>query len=48
VSVALQFAEEGILLGEQQLDVLHAHGDHPGADIRVQRVDALVGERGGV
>lgn len=35
VSVALQLAEEGILLGEQHLDVLHAHGDHPGADVWV-------------
>ena len=41
--MALQFAEEGILLGEQNLNVLHAHCDHPGADVWVQRVDALVG-----
>ena len=38
---ALQLAEEGVLLGEQDLDVLHADRDHPGADVWVQRVDAL-------
>ena len=38
---ALQLAEEGVLLGEQDLDVLHADRDHPGADVGVQRVDAL-------
>lgn len=45
MSVALQFAEEGVLLGQEHFDVLHAHSDYPRADVGLQSVDALV-ERG--
>lgn len=45
MSVALQFAEEGVLLGQQHFDVLHAHSDYPGANVGLQSVDALVGSR---
>lgn len=41
----LQFAEEGVLLGQQHFDVLHTHRDHPGANIWLKSVDTLVGER---
>lgn len=47
VSVALQLAEEGVLLGQQHFDVLHAHSDYPRADVGLQSVDALVGRAGG-
>lgn len=47
VGLILQFAKEGVLLGQQNFDVLHAHADDPGADVRLEGVDALVGERGG-
>lgn len=33
VGVILQFAEEGVLLGQQNFNVLHTHSDYPGADI---------------
>lgn len=46
VGVILQFAKEGVLLGQQNFNVLHAHSNYPGADIRLKRVDALVEERG--
>lgn len=46
VGVILQFAKEGVLLGQQNFNVLHAHSDYPGADIWLKSVDALVGERG--
>lgn len=41
VSVVLQFAEEGILLGQQYFDVLHTDSDYPGADVRLESVDTL-------
>lgn len=46
VGVILQFAKEGVLLGQQNFDVLHTHTDYPGANVRLKSVDALVGERG--
>lgn len=46
VGVILQFAKEGVLLGQQNFNVLHTHSDYPGADIWLKSVDALVGERG--
>lgn len=45
VSVVLQFAEEGVLLGQQHFDVLHTHSDYPGANVRLESVDTLVGQR---
>lgn len=48
VSVLLQFAEEGVLLGQQHFDVLHTHSDYPGANVRLKSVDTLVGQRGDV
>lgn len=47
VGVFLEFAEEGVLLGQQNFNVLHTHSDYPGADIWLKSVDALVGERRG-
>lgn len=46
VGVFLQFAEVGVLLGQQHFDVLHAHSDYPGADVRLKSVDTLVRQRG--
>ena len=48
VSVLLQLAEEGVLLGQQHFDVLHTHCDYPGADVRLKSVDTLSGQRGDV
>ena len=48
VGVVLQLAEEGVLLGQQHFDVLHTHSDYPGANIRLESVDTLVGQRGDV
>lgn len=45
VSVVLQFAEEGVLLGQQHFDVLHTHSDYPGANVRLKSVDTLQGQR---
>lgn len=45
VGVLLQFAQKGVLLGQQNFNVLHAHLDYPGADVWLKRVDALVGKR---
>lgn len=45
VSVVLQFAEEGVLLGQQHFDILHTHSDYPGANVRLKSVDTLVGQR---
>lgn len=42
MSVVLQLAEERVLLGQQHFDVLHTHPDDPGADVRLQSVDALI------
>lgn len=47
VSVALQLAEEGVLLGQQHFDVLHAHSDYPRANVGLQSVDALAGRGDG-
>lgn len=44
--VILQFTEEGVLLGQQHFDVLHAHSDYPGANIWLKSVDTLIGKRG--
>lgn len=44
--VILQFTKEGVLLGQQHFDVLHAHSDDPGANIRLKSVDTLTGQRG--
>lgn len=44
VGVILQFAEEGVLLGQQNFNVLHTHFDYSGADIWLKSVDALVKE----
>lgn len=46
MGVIQQFAKEGVLLGQQNFDVLHTHSDYPGADVWLESVDALVGERG--
>lgn len=48
MSILLQFAEEGVLLGQQHFDVLHTHSDYPGVNIRLKSVDTLVGQRGDV
>lgn len=45
MGVILQFAEERVLLGQQNFNVLHTYSDYPGADIWLESVDALVGER---
>lgn len=45
VSIILQFAEEGVLLGQQHFNVLNTHSDYPGANIRLKSVDTLAGER---
>lgn len=45
MSVVLQLAEEGVLLGQQHFNVLHTHSDYSGADVRLKTVDTLVGER---
>lgn len=45
MSVILQFAEEGVLLGQQHFDVLHTHSDYPGANVRLKSVDTLQGQR---
>lgn len=44
VGVILQFAEERVLLGQQNFNILHTHSDYPGADVWLKRVDALMGE----
>lgn len=48
VSVVLQLAEEGVLLGQQNFDVLHTHSNYPGANIWLKSVDTLVGQSGGL
>lgn len=45
VRVVLQLAEEGVLLRQQHFDVVHAHSDYPGADVRLQSVNALAEQR---
>lgn len=46
MGVILQFAQKGVLLGQQNFNVFHTHSDYPGADVWLKSVDALVGERG--
>lgn len=41
LSLALQLAQEGVLLGQQDFNVLHTDVHHPRPDVREQRVDAL-------
>lgn len=48
VSVVLQFAEERVLLSQQHFDVLHAHSDYPGANVRLKSVDTLARQKRGV
>lgn len=45
VGVILQFAEERVLLGQQNFNILHTHSDYPGVDVWLKSVDALMGER---
>lgn len=45
MSVVLQLAEEGVLLGQQHFNVLHTHSDYSGANVRLKSVDTLVGDR---
>lgn len=47
MGVTLQFAEERVLLGQQNFNILHTHSDYPGADVWLKSVDALMGERTG-